>query len=193
MEKPNKRDREEDDEDRRPGKRAADEVSDPEDPPRRWRPTPVPTRSQRPDLSYPGAGAEAEQAAPLAEPERGADGEYTRARAIGALAHRRDCERCGWQDYNAELRYIDQLEAREEANKLAWRCPRCLGMRKDLQVQIELRKQQEKETRQAEAYCRAFRAEVRELTRELTTSMRRADRLEREVDILQARLDHDRR
>ena len=193
MEEKRRRDREEDDEDRRPGKRAANEVSDPEEPPRRRGPTPVPRRSQRPDLSYLGAGAEAEQAAPLAEPERGADGEYTRARAIGALVHRRDCERCGWQDYNAELRYIDQLQARNEANKKAWHCPRCLNMRKDLQVQIELRKQEQRETRQAEAYCRAYCMEIKELTRELTTSMKRADHLEREVEILQARLGHDRR
>jgi hypothetical protein len=190
MEKPNKRDREEDDEDRRPGKRPADEVPDPEEPPRRWAPTRIP-RSQRPDLSYLGAGAEARQAAPLTEPERGADGEYTRARAIGALAHRRDCERCGFQDFDAELLHIDELQARIEENRRAWRCTFCKGLRADLQVQKELRADEQKETRRALAYVRAYCAQIKALTADLVASMGEAEQLRREVRTLRARLGYN--
>ena len=118
MEKIRKRDK--DDEDRRPEKPGADAETVLEEPPRKKQPRPVPAGGNpRTDLSYLGAGAEAEQASPLIEPERGADGEYTRARAIGALIPRRDCERCGFQDFNAELRYIDQLQARIAADERA--------------------------------------------------------------------------
>jgi hypothetical protein len=188
MENPNKRDREEDDEDQRPGKRPANEVPDPEEPPRQRTPTP---RSQRPDLSYLGAGAEARRAAPLTEPERGADGEYTRERAIGALTHRRDCERCGFRDCDAELLYINRLEARDEENRLAWRCIFCERLRADLQVEKELRREEQKETKHAEAYVRAYCSQITALTADLVEAIGRAERLRREVRALRARLGYN--
>jgi hypothetical protein len=188
MENPNKRDREEDDEDHRPGKRPANEVPDPEEPPRQRTPAP---RSQRADLSYLGAGAEARRAAPLTEPERGADGEYTRERAIGALTHRRDCERCGFRDCDAELLYIDRLEARDEENRLAWRCIFCERLRADLQVQQELRREEQKETNHAKAYVRAYCSQITALTADLVEAIARAERLRKEVRALRARLGYN--
>jgi hypothetical protein len=187
MEKTRKRDRD-DDEDRRPEKRGADGETVLEEPPKKKQPKSKPTEGNSGvDLSYLGAGAEAEQAVPLTEPERGADGEYTRARAIGALEHRLNCERCGFQDYNADLHFIDQLQATVIANRRAWNCPRCRGLTIDLQVQMDLRKQEQLETKRAEAYCRASDAYAQDTTRELVAALRKIELLELKMDKLEGR------
>ena len=190
MEGDRKRDKD-DDENRKAEKRAADGETVLEERPRKKPAKPVPTGGNSSiDLSYLGAGAEAEQALPLTEPERGADGEYTRTRAIGALKHRLNCERCGFQDFNAELRFIDQLQASIAADRLAWNCPRCRGLTIELQVQIDLRKQEQQETRRAEAYCRASDAYAQDTTHDLVAAMRENTFLKLEVDRLEARLGH---
>ena len=125
------------------------------------------------------------QASPLIEREKAADGEYTRARAIAALVHRREA---GFDDFDAELHYIDQLQARIAANERTWRCTRCGRMEKELQVQIDLRKEERQETRRVEAFLRASDAYAQDQTRALVAQLRENHRLSLELDRLQAEL-----
>ena len=187
MEKPNRKDDERPN--RQPEKRGADGETDLEEPKKKQPRLVQAGGDPRTDLRYTGcAGAAAEQASPPIEPERGADGEYTRVRAIAALVHKREA---GFVDFNAELHYIDQLQARIAADERAWHCTRCRRLDRKLQDQVDMRKEEQLETRRVTGYLRASNIYAQDQTRDLVAQLRENQRLRLELDRLQALLGLD--
>ena len=129
MEKNRKSDKDDERPNRKPEKRGADGETVLEEPPKKRRVVQA-GGDPRTDLDYIGsAPVVGSHTSPLIEREQGADGEYTRARAIRALEHRRAS---GFDDFDAELHYIDPLQARIAADERAWHCPRCGHLKKEL-------------------------------------------------------------
>jgi hypothetical protein len=106
MEKPNRKD-DKRSPNRKGEKRGADGEFVLEEPERKHRRRAEGAGDPRVDLHYiDHVEALIWQAPPTIEQERGADGEYTRARAVASLRLRRED---GFDDADAELHYIDQV------------------------------------------------------------------------------------
>ena len=169
---------------RRGEKRGADGESVDGKPERKERRRAEGAGNSRVDLNYIGHLEALYRRAPLSpEQERGAVGEYTRARAVASLKRRREE---GFDDFDAELHYIDQLQARIAAIEHAKSCPRCKRLERELAEQVELRKEEHAETRSALNFLHAANVCGQEQCSKLVQQLWENQMLRRELDRLKA-------
>ena len=124
------------------------------------------------------------QAPPTIDEEKGADGEYIRARPVASLRLRREA---GFDDADAEFHYIDQLLSHIACIEHARSRPRCGRLERELEVQADLRKEEQQETKKAKRYLHAANVYGEEQTRRLVQQLREDQRLQSELDSLKAK------